>query len=232
MMTDPNRNVDASMPQSSDDTSEELSWLAFRYVHDELSPDEREAFDVRLADDLAACEAVAAAVALSDRVRGAMSSTAANNLHLARSHAPQSRRRASKQLTASLAIAAALLVAFGVWKLVENQQHGVQVAVAWSDLLDSFGPADDIFGLTDPEAAGDDAAVDEDGSTVSQTANAAARTGDESADEDLSEVAPSWMLAAVEIQHSATSPERSEPSPGDAAPLDANPFNVDPVLEN
>jgi hypothetical protein len=39
----------------------DLEWLAVRYVLDELSIADRDAFEVRLADDLSACEAVAAA---------------------------------------------------------------------------------------------------------------------------------------------------------------------------
>ena len=50
------------------DDAPALEWLAFRYVTDELTELEREAFEVRLADDQAAREAVAAAVELTQAV--------------------------------------------------------------------------------------------------------------------------------------------------------------------
>lgn len=41
-------------------TDDELNWLAFQYVTEQLPENQREAFETVLADDLAACEAVAA----------------------------------------------------------------------------------------------------------------------------------------------------------------------------
>jgi hypothetical protein len=46
-------------------TDDELDWLAFRYVAGELSEEEVASFEARLADDVAACEAVAAMSELS-----------------------------------------------------------------------------------------------------------------------------------------------------------------------
>lgn len=48
--------------------SEELDWLAFCYVSGELLDDDRTAFEVRLADDQDACEAVARAVELMQAI--------------------------------------------------------------------------------------------------------------------------------------------------------------------
>ena len=45
-----------------------LLWHAFRYIADELSADETEQFEARLADDQVAREAVARAVELSQAI--------------------------------------------------------------------------------------------------------------------------------------------------------------------
>ena len=50
------------------DTNDDLDWLAFRYVAEELSADEAAAFEGRLADDQAAREAVAVAVELAQAI--------------------------------------------------------------------------------------------------------------------------------------------------------------------
>lgn len=54
-------------PMRQDDSAS-LSWLAFQYVNEELSPLEAEAFEERLACDQAAREAVAEAVLLCQAV--------------------------------------------------------------------------------------------------------------------------------------------------------------------
>jgi hypothetical protein len=50
---------------------QELDWLAFQYIADELSPDETAAFELRLAEDQLAREAVARAVELSQAAAAA-----------------------------------------------------------------------------------------------------------------------------------------------------------------
>jgi hypothetical protein len=54
-------------------TDSDLDWLAFQYVAGELLADESEAFELRLADDPSACEAVARAVQLLGTVAAAHS---------------------------------------------------------------------------------------------------------------------------------------------------------------
>jgi hypothetical protein len=46
----------------------DLDWLAFRYIADELSPDEAASFETLLAGDQAACDAVVRAVELSQTI--------------------------------------------------------------------------------------------------------------------------------------------------------------------
>lgn len=53
----------------TDDREDDLEWLAFRYVAAELTTDERTAFEARLANDRAACEAVGRQVELACAIR-------------------------------------------------------------------------------------------------------------------------------------------------------------------
>ena len=54
--------------EKRDQPSDDLDWLAFCYVTDELDAESRAAFEQRLATDVVACEAVADAVQLSSLV--------------------------------------------------------------------------------------------------------------------------------------------------------------------
>lgn len=63
-MTHPETNPAAGTPL-------DLEWDAFRYVADEMTPEERTAFESRLADDVVAAEAVVAAVRLTQAVAAA-----------------------------------------------------------------------------------------------------------------------------------------------------------------
>jgi hypothetical protein len=81
------------------DYDEELEWLAFRYISNELPADEVELFEQRLAHDQAAREAVAQAVQLSLAVAGAGGGVA------------PLRRPAYRTIVRWLAAAAAVLIA-------------------------------------------------------------------------------------------------------------------------
>lgn len=70
----------SELMKQSELNDEPLSWLAFRYISDEMSNAEVDAFEVHLAPDspefdLAACEAVARAVQLNDAVAVASEAT-------------------------------------------------------------------------------------------------------------------------------------------------------------
>lgn len=53
------------MTSPHNEQTDELAWQAFRYVAEEMLPEERAAFEVALENDLAACEALAHAVELT-----------------------------------------------------------------------------------------------------------------------------------------------------------------------
>ncbi len=115
--------------------SSDLHWLAYRYVADEMSNDEREAFESRLAEDQAAREAVAASVELIGAVV------------MAERLAPAARTRRPRVRTWYAAAAClALAVGGSVWALrprtpgvpgvVARPQMPTNgaVALAWSGL--------------------------------------------------------------------------------------------------
>ena len=56
-------------------SGQDLDWVAFCYVADELNVDDRAAFEARLEDDLDACEAVARAVQLTESATIAMAAS-------------------------------------------------------------------------------------------------------------------------------------------------------------
>src|SRR5262245_16159830 len=89
-----------------DDAGDELAWLAFRFIAGEMTADETTAFELRLADDQAAREAVAAAVELFHAV------CAAEAAEPVVAVAAKERSTWSQKVTwvASGAVAAALLV--------------------------------------------------------------------------------------------------------------------------
>lgn len=66
--THDNERIPSTGSGGACDRSQNLDWLAFRYIANEMSDDERDAFESRLADEQAAREAVAAAVELSQTV--------------------------------------------------------------------------------------------------------------------------------------------------------------------
>lgn len=97
---------------------EDLDWLAFQYVTDELSTEDRIQFEDRLAHDLHACEAVA-------RVTQTLESTAfalavavpvvASLSHPAQAPSRKPTTRPARRGMAVAVTAAALLVAAGLW---------------------------------------------------------------------------------------------------------------------
>ena len=176
----------------------ELDWLAFRYVADELPADARSAFEQRLAEDQTAREAVAEAVELA----AAVYESAATGDYVYREPARPSRRQKATRIAVCLLSAAAaalfllLVVQFRTSKpgLTDNlnlpQEPATNsnqpyddgdLAVAWSQSLASFPAAT-------PDA---DLLWSEDEFTEPAVAS------DAWADPAELPVAPSWMYAAI-----------------------------------
>lgn len=152
--------------------SDELFWLAIRYVGDELSDAERIQFEELLAVDPMACEAVAEAMRLSAGLHAAVSTSP---VELARPVAkPSSRRR-----WLPVAVCAALLLATGFLVKSWPTPDAMGLELASKELVHlwrhdgRFGSAD----LLDGEELWDDEL--------------------EIVDESLS--APGWLVSAVRL---------------------------------
>ncbi len=105
----------------------ELDWLAFQYLTDELSEDERQAFEARLADDQFAREALAKSVDLTQTL------AAAESFEQPKPAAREVERRAIRwQRVAwfSATMAGCLALAL-VYQLVIHRSNATSVAQGW-----------------------------------------------------------------------------------------------------
>ena len=179
---------------------DELRWLAFRYVADELSPDEQSAFEGQLTENQAAREAVAEAVAMA----AAVYQVAASDTGL---RSPQRRPLASSRRSVGGAVAllttaaAALMLLLAVQSRHSEMNAGRGIdSVQGGDLASSMPPGE--YGrlalvwsqsLAEPPSAEHDSEMletkgdpMEDHVAVDDWANPAELPA-----------APSWMYAAV-----------------------------------
>ena len=151
----------------------DLGWTAFRYIAGELSSDEAEAFEVRLADDQAAREAVAASVQVTQAV-----ASISNDIAAADETADQQRGRNRWAAVAIVASAVCLLMASSVLFTQPDSQPGLsqsdaradQIVDAWANAGDPTIPLLDDIGVNGLE---------------------------ESDDVEPEFTVPEWMLAAV-----------------------------------
>ncbi len=192
------------MKQSKQD-DEPLNWLAFRYISDEMSEAEVDAFETRLnpeskAFEVAACEAVVRAVQLNDAV--AVACEAAVRPVVDHSRSETSRGDVAARRVSVLA-ASVTVLAVG-WALT-LPVSSPRVEVADSPALQSVGspPGDTASELVLMWAdSGDEA--------LSAVEEVHVLPGD-AIPEYLSPDVPDWLLAAVQTHDgSSTSPEVME----------------------
>jgi anti-sigma factor RsiW len=175
-----------------------LNWLAMQYVLDELSDADRVAFELRLADDLVACEAVAEASRMNLTLHAALaestsSDSGGKNDRVNRVVAPTPRRSWLAVGTAMISVAC-LFMAIAYWPH-ESADPGVSQAEP------SGQSAGDRSGVN--RSAGIRSAVElvsmwRDGMQVAES-----NLEDAEADlhEPVSDVAvPDWLLAAVSLE--------------------------------
>ena len=132
---------------NTSDRLEELDWLAFQYVADELDGVERAAFELRLEEDTAACEAVVSAMKLAQAVdhsfgtelrKDGTTPEAVDREIRPASQSPATANHSSFSRTAALSIAATVAAAIFGWWLINQpaansiDNHGT-VAIAWAD---------------------------------------------------------------------------------------------------
>lgn len=179
-------------PQTATDV--ELDWIAFCYLSDELSAEDRDVFESRLADDLTACEAVARAMQLAE----SMACAIPDDDRTVQSASPAPRRASGRASVAvAVAVVTLLLAIVPLFQqsderlAVEQETQDADAIVAmWSgsrELIDQdvdqeqrpLQPSNELAGADAPEANQEIAAVD---SSVD---------------------VPAWLLAAVKAESEA-----------------------------
>lgn len=191
----------------------EHDWTAFCYAAGEMTAADAEAFELRLADDQAAREALARAVELTQAV------AAAETLQPV-SIGSSGRSLWGKRLvwmaigSAASLLMAALVSQFdfsssGDWA---SRDSG-ELAAAWSQTRQELSTASDAnLWYADHLDA------------VERVAGAASSTAAEVSDEDLDPIAtPDWLTAAVRgtaLMPEDSTPEDPQPTDGDTTPFD------------
>ena len=186
------------------DGRSDLDWLAFQYVAGELSTDEEEQFETRLAVEAEVAEAVARAVALGESVSLAFavasdepaddSRTVRPQTHVSRALRSQSvAGRTVSVLTAACVIVAALMISFrgddSTQQIALEQTRGTSTETSTdvsSLLLQTWTDARESIAALDGDAVTEVAATD-----LSES-----RT-------ELAGDVPDWMFVAVELSYRA-----------------------------
>jgi anti-sigma factor RsiW len=180
----------------------DLDWLAFQYVAGELSTEDEQQFETRLAAKPEVAEAVARAMTLGETVSlvfAAEFNELAGDSRTVRRHAKVSREsvagRTVSVLTAACVIAAALLISF------RRDEASQRIAHEQTPVTSTETPADvsSLLLQTWTDARESIAALD--GDVV--TESAATDLSDSRA--DLAGDVPDWMFVVVELSY------RSEP---------------------
>ena len=178
-------------------TPQELDWLAFQYVADELSAPDRAAFEERLETDQAAREAVARGVELSLAVQAAYREDALGVAARDRLIGKSSRgwwsvAVAACALLALIAVSQFTRNAGEAWRRAGTNDE--QLAIAWSETR-AVLPTSAILSVDDDNTLLDDDLL-------------AMRV-----DEEAVVALPTWMVAAVSDAARGTVLEPSAPQP-------------------
>lgn len=118
---------------------EESLWRAFRYMHDEMTDDERAAFEVEMSDRAGLQDAVVEAVALTDIIRFvpptrfAAVSASPRRKNQGKS---QSRQRRWVWMSVATTVLALLGAAWFFSERIVDDQDSTGVALAWVDQLE------------------------------------------------------------------------------------------------
>jgi len=187
----------------------ELDLLAFRYIADELADDERDAFEIRLAGDQAAREAVARAVEIGQAAMAALESPALVEV-APRESSSSSWYTRILWMTSGAAACLAALVGYQVYlsqssvipSAPATSPEIARLANAWSDAQESLRADRDAF----EHEASEHEATEADLTDDSPSSVAAAPSLS-----DMGET-PSWMLAAVGVEPSDDDAEVEKPA--------------------
>ena len=187
------------------ESNSELDWQAFRYVASEMTELETTAFELQLAEDQLAREAVARAMELTETVSACHFDLGDQAIAAEVELSSRARRIGwwSAGVWASLGAAASLLLVLalqGVWKNdsplagaypsefeMRNDSTG-ELAEAWSETREPQDQDDEEFTASVLLEARDDTDLSESDAVLLELLNVV--------DDDLT--APDWMLAALE----------------------------------
>jgi len=176
------------------DESNDLDWMAFQYLADELDQTQRDKFKARLADDQQAREALASAVELTQTISAASHfEHAVTRAERPASDAPKKIRRWRRVAWISTTVAGCLAVLFayqfiqslqpieksGKGIASQNNSEHQELARRWIETVDE---------TVVPERAEDEFALDQEDADSPEFSF--------SSDEPLF-TTPDWMLAAV-----------------------------------
>lgn len=173
----------------TDNQHDDLNWLAFRYIADEMSDDERSRFDARLADDLAAQQAVAQAVELTQAIAlsEALEKPALSREPVATTSQSQTWLRRAVWMAAGASACLALVVAFQAQFFPRGNDvpsaDSQELAIAWGETLADWST----------EVSANEAVIEEEEASLTQAITELVTQNEE--EEDLE--TPSWMLIAV-----------------------------------
>ena len=147
---------------------EQLDWLAFQYVADELNQSERAAFELRLAEDSDASEAVVAAMKLAQQIDHSLkvasehtgsTSPMANSADSIQPERPATLHstRFSTQLAIAASVAALL---FGWWAInppdTKTLDNYSSVAIAWASDFETADSENDSWSDSPADLAAPD----------------------------------------------------------------------------
>jgi negative regulator of sigma E activity len=181
-----------------------LFWTAFRYVSDELTAPEAEAFEARLADDQSAREAVAQAVELSQTVVAAVPQMRPIEEPVVLAMPALVRERWMQPvgwLAAGAAACLALVIAYQSYWPSQAIEQRSSLSLAQAGLAEAWAEAQE---QADDAALAENDELNQDDALLPMAAiDLLARS--EISDEDLESLTPSWMLAAVSAEQGATS---------------------------
>lgn len=181
-----------------------VDWLAFRYVAGEMNDEESARWELRLADDQTAREAVAAAVemlqAMSQLPRDAWPSPRVVPVLSPTLVPAATRGRAARVWRIGLSASAAALLAFGAFAVSQSMRQDGSPTLRPLDVDEELATAWSLMRATQAsesvdDASGDDAAAEETVVAIDEWPSSAG--SDAIASGRPVSSTPSWMLAGM-----------------------------------
>jgi len=184
---------------------DELNWLAFRYVAGELTEEQTESFEARLADDLAACEAVAAMSELAVSAQSAAAVEKSERVRVA-----ESPHKLRVRIRSWIAIGSTVVALGWLFLLSGNRSDRTEI-----------GPAGPVT-RSDAQTAADLIArwsQSEESEFTSELPEIAPLDLNGAGDSGRPDI-PTWMIAAVSLENAASRSDDVPDMPSDRKPVE------------